>query len=221
MQRIEKSVELTRRALLASAGAAVVFMPERSEAQGLLSFLSGSVFLRRAAIVGLAVGGYLLYEHYYGEQARSEPSASPPMDQQILARRLGGDLALATQIVQLIGKEQTQRVIRGDLGLWAQRDHTGSGLNRLTAHMSNSSEKETPWQLRFAVDDVETNHREFEFKSYGYRIKPYASIDVDTPLKADIPKPGLKKVSVINQPPGISFAAIDVLVVPCEIRQKA
>jgi len=181
----------------------------------IVAFLRSSSFLRVAGTTGLAIGAYLLYDAWVAKDAEADTT-----DTLKIAKLLGGDYDTATNVVKLIGRDQAIKVANGELGLWCLRDRTGWGINRFGFYLKNNTGEPIYGQPVVVVVDADTGQIEFQFESYGYRLNPEGVLSIEMPMKADLQKAGMKKIHVVNTPPGVAFSAIDVLVVPFEVKTK-
>jgi hypothetical protein len=230
---------LTRRSLssLAIATGMSTIFHQRAEAQLPLPLIAAEAPLVYDVFVGVvgSVIGTVVFNWLFGKPAeettshgpQSAPIASPyrvpsfapdippkPLTRlDRLAARLGNRMDLAARVATLIGPSQTQSVIDGKLGLWLQPDKLEGAHNELIVQMFNKSERTYYSQIQYEIYDVSTKKREFTLIDDGYRIDPKGAIEYSMNVDLQFPKPGPKRISIIEQPQEISFRSRDILVV--------
>jgi hypothetical protein len=121
-----------------------------------------------------------------------------------LTTKFGLPSTVSAQILDYIGIDRTQTILSGKLGLWCQHDRSGLRVNRVLARLENTLPDETFGQMHYLVSDIRTAKPEMRIDSYGFRLNPHGILDIETPLLSDLPTPGLKRITVIDRPKGVT-----------------
>lgn len=134
-----------------------------------------------------------------------------------LAQQTGMDQATAEEIVRAIGVDPAKRIVEERLAVWPQRDTSDQRI--LDIALENRSSQPITGAMRIAIDDVASGAREFEYRYHGYLIQPNSTLHHAVPFRATFKRSGFKRVSLINQPRQVVASAVELFVLPGEIRR--
>jgi len=225
----------TRRAVLSAGAAALVIKP--ANAQAFWPLVAGFFIAKELSKSGestfpptanqtaayqppKAVAAIRVKSPYriVGVPAIPQPDAEHPEDPLIakIAERLLGDADLAAQVFATIGRERAEMFLAGKIGLWTQFNNPILP-NMLKVRLHNNS-METVWgAIEFAIDNY-AGKREFAFVDDGYKMEPHGTLETVIPLRIDFLTPGVKKVTIINQPREVICPACAMYVLPFTIQ---
>lgn len=234
-------LNLSRRAALTSGAAAPFFTPSRAKAN-IWWFLGGMLFMdyqnekdkNRAAIATLsnanvqsrgasAPATVPIKYRVVGASALPTPDPDQPENPLLpkLQERFHGDKEIAAHVLNAMGDWSAKEFLADRLGLWTQRVNNDEP-NMLVLRIHNNSAKPVRSQLEYTIEKWATRRLEFEpFLDDGYKLDGYGNLQADLPLRLQFTTPGLRRVSVINQPLSVAPPSAFVYVLPFTIEKMS
>lgn len=118
----------------------------------------------------------------------------------------------AKPVVRTLGREVVSKAIDGKLAIWPEIAIPKAQYLDVT--IVNRSSRPIISRLHIAIDDLATGEPDFNYAYRGYRVDPHSTFRYAAPFDHVFRRPGLKRVSIINQPRHLQTQSVELLVVP-------